>query len=1824
MNCDAVTCVECQTRHPTDGACGCCHRKPEDFFTFCNDCNQFLIPDPENEGGILLPQTARELIFMTDESSSVIRCHDCCRWYHERCGHKGPIQGNPLEESWTCAKCVLTALQRDRPPDRPRLCDFCHNAVDLTAIDNIIECAGCDSMAHLSCAVAQKGERWYCTRCPGRVHRQAYRELADVLNAADPPDVQPPAGSDDDATDDEEADGNDADVGDRQDEDDGATGEKLDMQDVHYLRELIATRQVIDVGDLKPCDRCGAQIFSFENKKGARICCGTKKPNRPHQFNFGDVIHFDVTTKALYEKHASVLASESRMVNAWCSVASIGVESYNEARDAVDILGGMSVIGATGQLMAQGLPYHFPVGSINDSRCSRLQGCAQSYFFSEPDTSQLLHEVRRFASNPDQVWDPNVEFLDAVTCIKEFREYLSVNNNVVRELRSNFRLPFNPDPQTTIISAASIPQLVLTYETSGSVYGARSTSRDHLTLLYNVRGFDSARPSTSAVATGQPGLPLSSDWKKKFGTHGELLLEAPFESVRYQTSVYPLLYPRGVPPHWSPSHSRSKEVCLHRRKDLLAMSLQSDFFKAAPAVADQLILDVMSTQQKVNALSALKAMETRPNTRRTSLLRVQAESRLKDGRTFRPDPSPAGGIPESVRGSPAEKLKHTSEGMASVEAEGHPDIFATATANSSWADITRNLPWMTVNGVRVRQPYYRHMHIVNRVFKRKLDLLITALKAGLLFGGRKAKAIQYKIEWQKRGLPHAHILITFHKKFDAAEITNYITARTPKPCESHGLDSKAYAEECAYCRYRNLVLESLVHSCRAGRCWPNGARDKTCKYNFPFAPLNRAKIGPRGRWLYPRSREDAHIVPHSEEICYLMNCHVNVEACFDTRAVCYLRKYFSKSADTVAVKAKLRDRTMNSQQATLCWMKCRHYGASEGYWDLYNYPIDYYWPKVESVKIHLPGTERLYDVKNREAAETMLRLIPSTSVWHYFCRPDRFDNTTFDEFYRWHTVKAWKPRGDAEHPPELNWVRWPSANVDLDGIDRRWLSEESKFQENKFYVVGHRRSPVDLCYRNVRPNNAPLQSLKALLKHVPGRSFKDLLKIPPDFGIAARRLLKLPANATHFQTFQQAADARGLFFSDGLMYHVSVLREMIEGEQQHPRECARYFYSFLTFGSGNDFPDVFLTLFGTCIPTDVLQEFRTEHGATDDELFYDSTNYVRGLPVPPLWKKRLLFEAILMLADVCKDDGNILSELLHDKLASSDTTDELRTAVQEAEAFRLERMRQEQRRQAEDSSADYYSRLLTRMESMPDASTAEDNQPHFTDEQKIAYDDITSKAVAFHSLNSAHSSLNTAPHFYINGDAGTGKTFLLTQIHRALSQKGLRVVATAFTGIAASLLPMGQTAHSTFKIPVDECDECDVNPKNPIVKLGRITTDSYMGAVIRDADVLITDEVPMMQLHLLSSVDSTTKQLCDHRAPFAGKMILFAGDFQQTSPVVKGLRSSEDEVVDSLTLKYTVLAHDVFKNPSLNKYRLTKPLRFSTSPQWPSILKSIAKGEVGRADPLFPELSSHLHIDHDVLTPYCKVCPSIDEAMEHYREYCREHNIDRKRTALQLLAPVHETVKEFNERCFEEFFPDPRQYRTYHATYDRPRGRKHQAVNYVLGEEQFSNLDTPREPPHMLKLGPGCIIMLLRNIRVTDGMSNGALFVVLETHNNYLKVTPYITDPLPPAQQKTFIIFRIRTTMTFENVEFVRMQFPVRLAYAATINKAQGKTLTTPSIVSLTHDCFMHGQLYVGLSRHVDPKLITIVSPPRFGQEANDCGTIVSYVNRQILSSAQV
>jgi len=131
--------------------------------------------------------------------------------------------------------------------------------------------------------------------------------------------------------------------------------------------------------------------------------------------------------------------------------------------------------------------------------------------------------------------------------------------------------------------------------------------------------------------------------------------------------------------------------------------------------------------------------------------------------------------------------------------------------------------------------------------------------------------------------------------------------------------------------------------------------------------------------------------------------------------------------------------------------------------------------------------------------------------------------------------------------------------------------------------------------------------------------------------------------------------------------------------------------------------------------------------------------------------------------------------------------------------------------------------------------------------------------------------------------------------------------------------------------------------------------------------------------------------------------------------------------------------------------------------------------------------------------------------------------------------------------------------------------------------EEYAFNETPNNyPPHRLFLKIGAIVILLKNWSVSEGLCNGTRMTVVEIHHNYIKCS----IKYGPNKDKVFAFTKTVFNMDQKKVTdlIIRTQFPFRLAFAMTINKAQGQTFDRVGLL-LREPVFAHGQLYVWASR---------------------------------------
>ncbi|XP_026410031.1 ATP-dependent DNA helicase PIF1-like [Papaver somniferum] len=142
--------------------------------------------------------------------------------------------------------------------------------------------------------------------------------------------------------------------------------------------------------------------------------------------------------------------------------------------------------------------------------------------------------------------------------------------------------------------------------------------------------------------------------------------------------------------------------------------------------------------------------------------------------------------------------------------------------------------------------------------------------------------------------------------------------------------------------------------------------------------------------------------------------------------------------------------------------------------------------------------------------------------------------------------------------------------------------------------------------------------------------------------------------------------------------------------------------------------------------------------------------------------------------------------------------------------------------------------------------------------------------------------------------------------------------------------------------------------------------------------------------------------------------------------------------------------------------------------------------------------------------------------------------------------------------------------------------------------EFLNNLSPPGSPPFRLDLKVGCPIMLLRNMAPKEGLCNGTRLVVTRCGRHVIEAK------IITGEKAGEVVFIPRITFQPSaselNIQMERRQFPIRVAYAMTINKSQGQSVKYVGI-DLRTPVFSHGQLYVALSRCTAARRITLLFP---------------------------
>ena len=394
---------------------------------------------------------------------------------------------------------------------------------------------------------------------------------------------------------------------------------------------------------------------------------------------------------------------------------------------------------------------------------------------------------------------------------------------------------------------------------------------------------------------------------------------------------------------------------------------------------------------------------------------------------------------------------------------------------------------------------------------------------------------------------------------------------------------------------------------------------------------------------------------------------------------------------------------------------------------------------------------------------------------------------------------------------------------------------------------------------------------------------------------------------------------------------------------------------------------------------------------------------------------------------------------------------------------------------------------------------------------------------------------------FLTGKAGTGKTTFLRRLKQECPKQ---LTVAAPTGVAA-INAEGVTIHSLFQLPPQLFLPTEEARR-------QLFSEMQMRAakqrVLHNLELLVIDEVSMVRADLLDTIDAVLRHF-KHRPnlPFGGVQVLFIGDLFQLSPVAR-----EEE---------WRLLQDYYEGPYFFQARVFRELR-----------------------PVYIELD---HVFRQTNVEFVEILNQVrDNALT--QESLRLLNarvvnsslpISKGRGEFSITLSTHNNkVDAINQREMDQL-----------------KGRLYSFQATV--KDSFPESMFPMD--HTLLLKVGARVMFVKNDSSQEKLYyNGKLGVVTALSKDAINVTCE-DGTMVNVHKETWENIRYTSQTGSDKVESEIIgsftHYPLRLAWAITIHKAQG--LTFDNVIIDAADAFAAGQVYVALSRCRTLEGITLLTP---------------------------
>ncbi len=347
-----------------------------------------------------------------------------------------------------------------------------------------------------------------------------------------------------------------------------------------------------------------------------------------------------------------------------------------------------------------------------------------------------------------------------------------------------------------------------------------------------------------------------------------------------------------------------------------------------------------------------------------------------------------------------------------------------------------------------------------------------------------------------------------------------------------------------------------------------------------------------------------------------------------------------------------------------------------------------------------------------------------------------------------------------------------------------------------------------------------------------------------------------------------------------------------------------------------------------------------------------------------------------------------------------------------------------------------------------------------------------------------------------------------------------RVIVLAPTGVAA-LNVRGQTIHSFFGFPPRLINKSEIEKRKN-------------SRVFKNIDMVIIDEISMVRADVIDNIDTSLQLNRENAAPFGGVQMVFFGDLFQLPPVVA--TPFERQYFNTTYETQFFFSAFVITRIELRILELLTVYR-QEERLFINILDNIRTND----------------IDYDDLITINERHLPIPEEDDYFITLCSRNDIANRINETEINALTSPMVT-FTGKVDGEF--NPQLYPT-----DIQLGLKEGAqVMFVRNDIQKQYVN-----------GTIGVIQTLHETRIEVAIPEGYGFKLIEVEKVDWEIIRYEPDKDQPQKIQS----RIVGSFT---------QYPLKLAWAITIHKSQGKTFDRV-IIDMGGGAFESGQTYVALSR---------------------------------------